>query len=632
MGFGVTADRTEKDVSYEIDEENFLKDFVAFSRDNQVLNEEQAAVVQMAIATGLLGDHEFNTSVIVTGGSAGGKSHMLDEVNFAALEYANDVHEYVYELTGGSDKAAIDDEEIDTSRVAYFHELQKIPDEMLEFIKTVAEDGTFKYGRNVPDPDSDSGRRTEHIEREPLPVVFSFADENEAAAGKDQELRTRTVEVKVDENEAKNRGVHDSKWGGERIKLPESDHEYMRTDEEAQERAHAVRAHLRDMPMDVNVVIPYGNGKFDGDDWQAAAVVRPMFNFSRSESTRASANLAGLTMGSALMNYHARDAACEDCGNRYGPNEAQNYDYECPECEDADLHIIANETDVGNIIACRNTLLATTHGLTEKKFAVLDAIRNRGGQANPSGTAVQATKQDIIDEIQENDDISTLTKSEINQILDELDEHLIINIKDNPEDRRENLYVYDGSEVFEAPNIYEAYDRFESVVDPIRDQPIEQTIEEQLDELNAKMDMESLEDTVESADEAMSGSLDSFSEGDDVDLSEDAEAVRGRVENVLDDAVVPTEVWENNELKVEHMVGDSPVEYELDGDTKFVRPEREPNGGDRVDGFMQPEGVFDDAADFNEVEHRVNAAIEELRSEGVLEFDAHNDGVQVTVE
>jgi len=175
MDFGISADG-EKDVDYDIDEKNFLKDFVAFSRDNQVLNEQQSCVTLMATATGFFDDYEFFTSVIVTGSSSGGKSHMLNEVIFEAWQYADDVHDYIYELTGGSDKAGIDDEDIDDSKVAYFHELQKIPDEMLEFIKTVSEDGKFRYGRNVPDADAEGNRTTAHIERDPLPVVFSFAD------------------------------------------------------------------------------------------------------------------------------------------------------------------------------------------------------------------------------------------------------------------------------------------------------------------------------------------------------------------------------------------------------------------------------------------------------------------------
>lgn len=627
MSFGIEADKTDRDVAYDIDEENFLADFVAFSRDNQVLNEEQAMVTLMGAATGLLDSNDYHTSVIVTGGASGGKSHMLDKVIMAAFEYAADVDEdFVYELTGGSDQAGINDPTLDDARFAYFHELQKIPDMMLEFIKTVAEDGEFRFGRSQADSDADGGFRTEHIEREPLPVLFSFADENEAEAGKDQELRSRTVEVKVDESEAKNAGVHDMKWGGEEISLPSNEHEYIR---DAPDREHAIKAHIRDAPTDVDVVIPYGNGAFDGDDWRMAKVVKPMFNFARSESTRASTNLAGLVKGSAILNYHARDAVCEMCGTRYGPEDAQACGYECDDCDDAALYIVAAETDVSNLIACRPTLLATTHGLTEKKFAVLDAIRERGGRANASGTAVQATKQDIVDEIQKNDDIATMTKSEIEGILEELDEHLIINKKDNPEDRRENLYVYDGSAVFEPPNIYDDYDRFADAEDPIREQPIEQTIDMHLEELNAKMDTGSM-----AAAEAMHGAeggLSDFGEGDVSPLdgcSEDAQAVAQRLHDVLDGTRIPADVVEANSLKVEHMVGDAPVDR--DGDV--IRPAREPRGDDRHDGFMLPEGPFEDADDFAEVEQRVNHAIEECRAEGVMEMDETEDGaVEVTV-
>jgi DNA-binding MarR family transcriptional regulator len=495
---------------------------------------------------------------------------------------------------------------------------------MLEFIKTVAEDGTFRYGRNVPDGDSDGGRTTKHVEREPLPVVFSFADENEAEAGKDQELRTRTVEVKVDENPEKNAAVHDMKWGGSGISLPSSDHNYVRTGATAEERAHAIKSHIRDMPTDINVVLPYGNGDYDGDDWCAAGVVRPMFNFGRSQSTRASANLAGLTMGSALLNYHIRDAACESCGAGFDAATAQQHDYECPECDDAALAIVAEAQDVGNLIACRPTLLAVTHGLTDKKFAVLDAIREAGGQANPSGTAVQATKQSIVQEIQDNDDIATLTKPEIEQILDELDEHLIINKRDNPEDRRQNLYVYDGSAVFEAPNVMDEYERFKSVADPIQEQSIEQTIDEQLADLNAKLDTASLtnDDAMGvQTDESGDSGLDAYSDDDDVELTETERAVAEQLSATLDGKRIPADVMADNSLKLAHMLGDAPID--VDGDV--VRPEREPSGKDKVDGFLAPDGCFADADDFNEAEQQAAEAVETLRAEGVMAMNKQRD-------
>lgn len=628
MNFGVSADQTEKDVDYEIHDENFFVDFVEFSRDNQVLNEEQASVVEMAMGTGFMDDFEYYTSIIVTGGSSSGKSHMLDNVNMASLEYAQDMDDLLYEMTGSSDQGGINDDEMDEARVAYFHELQKIPDEMLEFIKTVSEDGKFIYGRSTADSDADGGFSTDKFTRDPLVVVFSFADENQAAAGKDQELRTRTVEVKVDESEDKNEAVHDMKWGGEEITLPSSEHEYIHNDQQAQDRAHAVKAHIRDAPTDVDVVIPYGNGKFEGDDWKAADVVRPMFSFARSESTRASANLAGLTMGSAMLNYHARDTVCEACGERYGPEESQTADYECPNCGE-DLFIIANETDVGNVIACRETLLTVTHGLDDKKFAVLDAIRERGGQASADGTAVQATKRDIIEEIQENDAIATLTKSEIEGILDELDENLIINKKDNPEDRRENLYVYDGSAVFKAPNIFDYYDRFEDVTDPIRDQPIEETIAEQQESFNAKMEMGSMA-SADAAETAESG-LERFEDGDSDsygDLDETAERVAERLTETVDGYTIPADVVEDNSLKLEHMLGVSPVEY----DDGYVTPEREPRGDDKVEGVMSPD-EWDEYDSFKPLEEALTEAVTTLREENILQMDEQPSGdVEVSVQ
>jgi hypothetical protein len=627
MSLGISPDRASKDVDYDIDDENFLRDFVAFSRDKQVLNEEQAVVVQMAVATGLLDSYEYFTSVIVTGSASSGKSHMLNNVTFDAVQYADDVHDLVYELTGGSDQAGINDPEIDDSDILYFHELQKIPDEMLEFVKTIAEDGEFRYGRSQADSDAEGGFSTEHIERDPAPVVFSFADENQAAAGRDQELRSRTVEVKVDEGPEKNAAVHDMKWGGSEIEIADSDHNYIRNGDEAEAREHAVKAHIRDMPRDVDVVLPYGNGDFDGDNWRAAEVVKPMFNFGRSESTRASANLAGLTMGSALLNYHARDTICEDCLARRGPDESAEMGWECDCDPDAELRIVANETDVGNLIACRRTLLATTHGLTDKKFAVLDAIRERGGQANRSGTAVQATKQDIIDEIQDNDEIATLTKPEINKILEELDETLIINIKDNPQDRRENLYVYDGSEVFRRPNLADHADRFRGVADPIRDQHISVTVDEQLEELNAATDLGALTESTEGGESDESGSLSDFGGGEGEDISDDAEAVSDRLSGVIDGVTIPQDVFEANSLKVSHMVGDSPIER----DGRYVRPERPPETDDRVDGFLAPQGAFDDADDYEEVERRVTEAIEELRESGVMVMDETDDGIEVSI-
>lgn len=615
---------TTDDQSYHI-ADNFAEDFIEFSRSKQVLNEQQVLVVQMVVATGFLDDWRHFDSAIVTGSSSGGKSHMLREVTTASLDYADAAEngDFLYELTGGSDKATIDDDELDSASLAYLHELNKIPDEMREFIKSISEDGGFKYGRNVADDDSDSGRSTVHIEKDPLPVLFSFADENEDASGDDQELRSRLVEVKVDEHEAKNEAVHRMKWGEEHITLPDAEHEYIF---DAPDVAHAVKSHMRDIPRDLSVVLPTNSGRFDGDDWHAGDVASPLFNFKRTEATRASAYIASLVRGSAVLNYHSRDAWCETCGNEYVPDAATERDYEC-ECGE-DLSLVVDPVDLGNVIACRDVLLATTHNLTAKKFAVIDAIMERGGPAPDSETALQATKDDVIEHIQESTDIATLSKREITDILDDLVEQLILNKRDHPEDARKNIYVYDGAAAFERPNIYDYYEHFSDVVDPIRQQPIEQTIDEQLAELNAKLetDAESLMgDSGESmsAESAMSGDLSDFDDADDPaidDVSETAQRVYERVQTTLGDAATV-----GTDVELEHMVGVTPVTE--DGD--LLVAEREPSGADKVDGFMSPD-EWDDCDDFDDVEQTIGEAITELQDAGCLSItEADGDGVDI---
>lgn len=622
MDFDTVADAGEREVTREPHPDNIIHDIVEYSRSKQVLNEEQTVVTLLIYATGWLENWSDYAGGVITGGSAGGKSHMKQNVIDSLFAYVDDA---LYSPTGFSPTAIQDDPEWDRSMVAALNELQKIPDEVLEFLKSAhGDDGGFDYRRNVSDPDSESGFSAKQLTSEPKPTVFMLADENTFDV--EAELRTRLIEIKVDETEEKNEGVHKMKWGHQNIELPSSDQMYIWDDDELD---HMVRSHIRDMPKDMDVVIPTGDGRYDGDDWDAASVVAPLFTFKRSESSRASSMLASLVKASALLNYHARDTVEID----------------------GDEMIVAEPMDVANIIFCRETLLATTHGLTEKKFALLDAIMERGGQANPKGTAVQATKDSIIEEIQHNPEIATMSKSEITELLDELDEKLIINKTDNPEDRRENLYVYDGSATFKKPDIYRCYDKFEDIIDPIRDQPIEETIEEQLDKLNARMDMgamassEPKSDDTESDSKGAEGGLAAFEKDSGPGgkpLTDTAQYARERVSATLDGKWVPARVMESSALKTEHMIGEVPVEVEkgvngADETVEMVVPERQPTGADRQDGPLSPDNPLwadrDDIHDHGDVEDELDAAIEELFSAGYLQFDMDEAGnAEVTVK
>lgn len=610
-GFSVAADKKEREVTHEIHATNVVHDLVEYSRANQVLNEEQTIVTVLIYVTGWLRDWHNYAGGVITGGSAGGKSHMKQEVVDAMFAYIDNA---LYSPTGMSGKAIIDDPMWDEAKVGALNELQKIPDEVLEFLKSAhGDDGGFDYRRDVADSEAVGGFTAAQIERDPKPVVFMLADENSMEV--EQELRTRLIEVKVDENEEKNEAVHRMKWGHDHITLPSTDQEYIW---DAPDLEHAVRKHMQNMPEDLDVLIPTGEGEFPGDDWDAAAVVGPMFNFKRSESTRASSMIASLVKASALLNYHSREQV-EHKGQEW---------------------LVAEPTDVANIIACRPTLLALTHGLTEKKFAILDAILEVGGIASSSGTAVQAPKSDIEKAIQENPYVPTMTRKEVKTLLDEMNEHLIINKVENPEDRRTFLYVYDGSEAFDAPNIYQHYDEFANIEDPIREQPIEQTVQDQLEELNAKLETGALADAEpvsETDTDRSDASLASFGdEGgvSDVDLSETATAVAERVSDTLHDKWVPAKVMETNALKVHHMVGVTPIKEYMGvggGDNvSMVEPKRAPNGGDYAHSILEPEHSIwdhrDDIETHNDSEKAIEKAIEELRDKGVLQLTKDDDG------
>jgi hypothetical protein len=615
--------------SYDISD-NFFEDFVTFSRSNMLQNERQAMVVQMVVASSYLDDWRHYNSAIVTGSSSSGKTHMLREVTTRSLEYAEAARDgpWLYELTGGSDKAAIDDDEMDEAMAAYLHEMNKIPDEFLEFIKSVSEDGGFKYGRNVADDDSDSGRTTVHIEKDPIPVLFAFADENEDESGDDQELRSRLVEVKVDEGREKNRAVHLSTWGERRITMPDTSGEYIF---DAPDVSHRVKSHMRDIPTDINVVFPVNDNRFPGDDWHAGEVSAPMFTFKRAVSTRASAYIGNLFRGSTVLNYHDRDTWCDECESYVEQATAEASGYEC-DCG-GDLRLIATPQDLGNVIDCREILLATTHNLTTKKFAVIDGILENGGPAttfeNVSHNAVMATKPDIIEYIQAADDIPTLSKHEIGQLLDELNEQLVVQKRDHPDDARKNVYVFDGAEMFQRPDIDAFPDHFGDVTSPVTGEPIADVVDRQLQQFNAGLDTDM--DTISTAADAMgssradgdshqsdaAGDLSDFDSPDDPDaseLSEAAQIVCERLQDTLHGKSAPIDA--RDDIDLAHMVGVAPLK---ETDAGHVVPEREVRGDDKADSILAPD-AWDDEMSFDEVEQHVADAVRELQTEGVFEI------------
>lgn len=606
--FGI-ADDIEKgsmsDWQDEIDD-NFVETLVRFSRSQQVSNEPQAIISLYGYVSGLLPDWKDYLGILIRGGTSSGKSHMKREVLDESFTFGNEEYDWLYTATAGSDQSMINDEDFDDARVGAFNEFNQMPGPLREFLKRIVEDGGYEYGRSLADDDAEGGFTNEKFEREPLSIVFSIADENETAV--DPEMRSRMVEVQVDEGPEKNKAVHRMKHGHKHITLPDSDHEYVY---ETPTLNYAIKKHIANIPVDTDVAIPTNDGRFEGDNWDESAVTEPLFNFARSESTRASAAIASMVKSSALLNYHSRNKITDDDGDEY---------------------IVAEPQDVGNVLFARRTLMALTHNLTRKKFLVLDGFIEEGAPYNgpdASAHARQMDKNGVVSYIQSRDDIPTFSKSQIGDILDQLDEDLVINKQDHPEDARKNIYIYDPSQQFEPPNIYDYYDQFADVTDPMRQQPIEQTIEQQLQELNATMsaggatDVEQDTDASEDAD----GGLSSFSDddsGDGSDISETAQRVAESLTETMDDTWVPARVVESDDLVVTHMMGVSPtgtIDTTLaSGEVvDALIPKRDPKYNDREDTIAHPDhDMWPDDYSVSDVNDELDSAIVELRESGVF--------------
>lgn len=572
-GFNIQVD---KDVEYDVHDKNVLYDVVAWSRARQVLNEEQSCATLLIALTGLLPDHKDYAAGYISGGSSGGKTHMRDEVILPLFALKK---EWIYTTTSSSAKALIDDEDLDHAKIAMLNEMNKIPPEMMEFLKSIfGDDGGHEYSRNKPDPDSDSGFKAVKVSSDPKPFIFMLADENKMEI--EAELETRMIEIKVDETEDKNMAVHDMHWGHRHLKLKDAPFEYVY---DAPELRYALQQHVANIPVDTPVVLPTGEGRFDGDDWDAAAITKPMFLFSRSQSTRASRMVSSLVKASALFNYHAR------------PTTMMEKDGEMVE------HIIATREDVANIIAIRKTLMNVTHGLDEKKLAIIDAILETGGVADASGSALQATRKQIEKHVNQNKNISTIGKNEVKKLLEEMNDMYLLDIQQNPADNREYIYVYNGTETLDRPAIDAG---FKTVFDPILDQPVSETIRGQQERLGAKNPSDIIMNEPEASD--------SPAETTDVDAKvlEHLRSFDGTTVNLSD----------LSGIEVEHMLGIVPV-----GETATQED---------IDGtIMDPDNdVWPNGLSVGDVRSRINNSLSTLRSAGKWTMTEDGDTVTVTVK
>jgi hypothetical protein len=617
--------------------DNFAENLVDVIRSDMVGNEGQFLALNAAYASGLSRDPSEYLQIIVRGKSGEGKTELKQNGDSI---YPN---HWLLRTGSSSDMGLVDSELWDARYIGAFAEFQQIQGKMLEMIKSSAGDDAdeegvgFSHTRNVDD--GDGGREANEIEKQAMPTVFLFADENNTEIPR--ELQTRQMVIRVESDEEINRAVAKTKFDHKEVEVGDRDYEYNFNFEEGKK---AVRNHISSIPKPLDplwnddpknygypVVIPHDEDvewpisdhpSIDSAGWDIFKVVDDVLSYKKTQSKRGAQAIANHIRAHTRLNYHNRETM-----------EINGVP-----------HYVAEPQDVANVLSYRDLLLAVTHDMNEQKLAVIQALTdevNGVGGTGPNG-GLQATHMDIREYIDEYSDITTPSKSQLtnsndNGVLDQMEEDYLIEVHEGDGPNGAHMYEFLGGSTFGHPNLDVYPDLFEHATDPIRDQPIRHTVEDFKEQLSVKtsedlMDedanfgtMESDTDTSESGGEALTdygASADTMGvEWDEVDT-----AVHERVSDTLDDVRATEE--DIGDLDLQHMLGISPVEYYTD-ETGFtyVRAERAREADDRRDTIMDPDHELWGDKSQSQVESRIENTMARFRDAGVFDVQASDEGL-----
>lgn len=624
------SDETEPD--YDI-ADNFAENLVDAIRSDMVGNEEVYLITHFNYATGLFPVADHYNAQIVTGSSSEGKSAVKGLVDRRWPTH------WLLRVTDMSDKGAIDDTRFNNRYIFAGDELNKLPKNAREILKSTFGDDAdeegwgYKYTRNTSQEDGADDH--EEKKKQTMPFIVLMADENKSGA-RDWELDTRMMETKVESDEGINEAVSETMWDVDHVMVPDREYEYEFNFEEGK---NAIDHHIANIPRRPYsrdnvpegwmtnqeyanpVLIPNDptkewpkNGGEETVKWKAHDVVKPMLPFSESDSKRSSKLLANMVRASCLLNYHNRQTT-EVNGQTY---------------------YIAEPQDVGNLVAVRATLMAETHDLDDKKLAVIQALtdeHNGVGGPGPNG-GLQAPIKDIAEYIDEYADISSITESQLRPILEDMADRFLLTIHENEGENGAHLYEYHGGSAFGHPNLDMYPEAFEDVTDPIRDQHISETVRMHKEMLSSTVvetddlfsedfDAGATEtDDSESASESAGGDLSAFGGGSDdggVEWDDVDEAVHSALSETLDDCrASPQDIAS---LKLQHMVGVSPVDYYTDDrGMQYVRAERPRKDGDREGTIMDNSNPLWGDVSQEQVESRIEHSVAKLREVEVFEI------------
>ena len=424
---------------------NVARDLVHYVRSSTIRNEQQFLLATLGYISGYQDDPEHFISGVLIGTSSSGKSHLKRKIDSLFPE------DDLYHTSSGTEKSMIYDEEWDESNIVSMEELQQPPEALIEFLKAV-HGGDEKFEYKTTQGSVRDGFETKTITKESKPYWFTYA-----RLDADFEMWNRLLSIPVHESESKNRAVGAMSFDHHHIEIGDDDVEYGfdygRGTKQIQEHIIDIRDRAPG-----HVVLPNGGDEFDWDVW---SVVEPIFNHSRSEVNRVYTMVANLIRASALLNF--KDRQLEEIHlSDQGTVDA----------------IIAEPQDVANVLACREALLATTHEIDKKKRAICTAIDVKSGNANE----IEGVNP-ILEYLTESD-APEVKKSELESILEDLQDNYLINIHEGAGESGDDIYEFLGWDELGFARVKEHGDLFDSSFDPITGQPFTDSHEEMRERLD----------------------------------------------------------------------------------------------------------------------------------------------------
>lgn len=518
-----------------------VRTLVKYIRSNTIKNEQQAILLTLTYLTGYLDDPGDFISAMVIGTSSSGKTHL--KTNIDALFPPGDM----YFATSGSDTSIIYDDEWDESKIAALDELQKMSEELTEILKGL-HGGDEEINHKVTMGNPSDGFETETVTKKALPYAFLYAQYDP-----DFEMFNRLLKIPVDESESKNRAVGRLSAGHTDIKLPESEDSYGYNfgtgTKNLQKHIESISRHRRNNKIPGHVHIPVGD-EYDWDVWE---IMEPIFNHNRTEVNRIYDMMFNLIRASALFNYHDRDYD-EIYHPEHGTIDA----------------IIADPQDVANVLACRETLVSTTHSLDDKRWAICNAIEERGGDLNEVEGLGPITKY------LKTSDAPLPPESELENLIEDLADNYLVNVHGGAGDKGQDIYEFLGFDELGFARIPEHEGLFETTFDPVSGQNFTDAHHELREDLESRGD-DIMGQASTSTTTSMStsgsrsdgrdtgGSLSDFGGGNSrsVDLEPHEEAVRACMKRHLDGE----RIHDMTSVPVEGLVGlTDPNDADLDVD------------------------------------------------------------------